>query len=108
MKKAEQVEPINTLLLEQEIVKWKNQPSEMTQHCLFLVKTGGEKVAEIRNEYGGCSIERCINFERREGYMENMRVEVKTDAMLSPEKTKEITSIIEKTIKEIRKTVEKW
>nr|DAO10083.1 MAG TPA: hypothetical protein [Caudoviricetes sp.] len=37
-----------------------------------------------------------------------MRVEVKTDAMLSPEKTKEITSIIEKTIKEIRKTVEKW
>ena len=45
-------------------------------------------MAEIRNEYGGCSIERCINFERREGYMENMRVEVKTDAMLSPEKTK--------------------
>lgn len=75
---------------------------------MFLVKIGGEKVAEIRNEYGGCSIERCINFERREGYMENMRVEVKTDAMLSPEKTKEITSIIEKTIKEIRKTVEKW
>lgn len=65
-------------------------------------------MTEIRNEYGGCSIERCINFERREGYMENMRVEVKTDAMLSPEKTKEITSIIEKTIKEIRKTVEKW
>lgn len=32
-------------------------------------------MAEIRNEYGGCSIERCINFERREGYMENMRVE---------------------------------
>lgn len=31
-------------------------------------------MAEIRNEYGGCSIERCINFERREGYMENMRV----------------------------------
>lgn len=65
-------------------------------------------MAEIRNEYGGCSIERRINFERREGYMENMRVEVKTDAMLSPEKTKEITLIIEKTIKEIRKTVEKW
>lgn len=65
-------------------------------------------MAEIRNEYGGCSIERCINFERREGYGENMRVEVKTDAMLSPKKTKEITLIIEKTIKEIRKTVEKW
>lgn len=28
-------------------------------------------MAEIRNEYGGCSIERCINFERREGYMDN-------------------------------------
>lgn len=65
-------------------------------------------MAEIRNEYGGCSIERCINFERREGYMENMRVEVKTDAMLSPEKTKEITSIVEKAIGEIRKIVEKW
>lgn len=38
MKKAEQVEPINTLLLEQEIVKWKNQPSEMTQHCLFFTR----------------------------------------------------------------------
>ena len=37
MKKAEQVEPINTLLLEQEIVKWKNQPSEMTQHCLKVI-----------------------------------------------------------------------
>lgn len=23
-------------------------------------------MAEIRNEYGGCSIERCINFERRD------------------------------------------
>lgn len=38
MKKAEQVEPINTLLLEQEIVKWKNQPSEMTQHCLSFIR----------------------------------------------------------------------
>ena len=53
-------------------------------------------MAEIRNEYGGCSIERCINFERREGYMENMRVEVKTDAMLSPEKTKEMTCILQR------------
>lgn len=25
-------------------------------------------MAEIRNEYGGCSIERCINFERREHF----------------------------------------
>lgn len=58
-------------------------------------------MAEIRNEYGGCSIERCINFERREGYMENMRVEVKTDAMLSPEKTKEITSIVEKSTRNL-------
>ena len=40
--------------------------------------------------------------------MENQRVEEKTDAMLSPEKTKEITSIVEKAIGEIRKTVEKW
>lgn len=38
MKKAEQVEPINTLLIEQEIVKWKNQPSEMTQHCLSFIR----------------------------------------------------------------------
>lgn len=38
LKKAEQVEPINTLLLEQEIVKWKNQPSEMTQHCLSFIR----------------------------------------------------------------------
>ena len=33
MKKAEQDEPINTLLLEQEIVKRQNQASEMPQHC---------------------------------------------------------------------------
>ena len=38
MKKAEQVEPINTLLLEQEIVKWKNQPHEMTQHFVSQVR----------------------------------------------------------------------
>lgn len=37
-------------------------------------------MAEIRNEYGGCSIERCINFERREGYMENMRVVTRESA----------------------------
>ena len=37
-QKAEQVEPINTLLLQQEIVKWKNQPSEMTQHCLSFIR----------------------------------------------------------------------
>lgn len=48
MQKAEQVEPINTLLLEQEVVKWKNQPSEMTQHCLFFTRQGGETVEEIR------------------------------------------------------------
>ena len=31
-KKTEQAEPISTLPLNQETVKWKNQPHEMTQH----------------------------------------------------------------------------
>ena len=42
MQKAEQVEPINTLLLEQEVVKWKNQPSERTQHFVTVQKKKGE------------------------------------------------------------------
>nr|DAR27112.1 MAG TPA: hypothetical protein [Caudoviricetes sp.] len=36
MKKTEQVEPINTLLLYQEAVKRKNQPSERTQYLVDL------------------------------------------------------------------------
>ena len=49
MKKAEQVEPINTLLLQQEIVKWKNQPSEMTQHCLSFAGLIAAGVALYKN-----------------------------------------------------------
>lgn len=48
MKKAEQVEPINTLLLEQEIVKWKNQPSEMTQHCLSFIRQEVKRMENIK------------------------------------------------------------
>lgn len=65
-------------------------------------------MGKVINEHGGCNIERTINFERKEGYTESIKVEVKTDAMLSPEKTKEVTSIIENTVKEIRTCVEKW
>lgn len=48
MKKAEQVEPIKTLLLEQEIVKWKNQPSEMTQHCLSFIRQEVKRMENIK------------------------------------------------------------
>lgn len=65
-------------------------------------------MAELKSEYGGCRIERTVNFERKEGYTESVMIEVLAKAILSPEKTKEITSIIEKTVEEIRKTVEKW
>lgn len=112
VKNDGQSAPLNAPIVKRRTAcdgEFNTYAGERDDTALFvLIKTGGEKVAEIRDEYGGCSIERCINFERREGYMENMRVEVKTDAMLSPEKTKEITSIVEKAIGEIRKTVEKW
>lgn len=38
MKKTEQAEPIGTLPLNQETVKWKNQPHEMTQHFVSQVR----------------------------------------------------------------------
>lgn len=65
-------------------------------------------MAELKNEYGGCSIERILNFERKIGYIESIKLEMKTDAVLSPEKTKEMTAIIDKAVGEARKIVEKW
>lgn len=38
LKKTEQAEPIGTLPLNQETVKWKNQPHEMTQHFVSQVR----------------------------------------------------------------------
>ena len=69
MKKAEQVEPINTLLLQQEIVKWKNQPSEMTQHCLGT----NEKYNALQ-----IGLENTIMFETRAcDKMEEIRLNLK-------------------------------
>lgn len=48
MKKTEQAEPISTLPLFQETVKWKNQPSERTQHCCPFTRIGGMEMEKER------------------------------------------------------------
>lgn len=48
MKKTEQAEPISTLPLKQETVKWKNQPHEMTQHFVFESVPGYSPIHDDR------------------------------------------------------------
>ena len=71
-------------------------------------KRGGEMVAEIKNEYGGCEIEKAFNFTRKERYIETVKIKIQTEAMLSPEQAKEMTAILEKAVEEAKTVVEKW
>ena len=65
-------------------------------------------MAKILNEYGGCNIEKAFNFERREKYTETVKIQIQTEAVLSPEQAKEITSVLEKAVEEAKKVVERW
>jgi hypothetical protein len=72
-------------------------------------KIGGEeRVAEIRNEYGGCNIEKAFNFKREEEYTEAVKIQIQTEAVLSPEQAKEMTTVLEKAVEEAKRIVEKW
>ena len=65
-------------------------------------------MAEIKNEYGGCEIEKMFGFTRKERYIETVKIKIQTEAMLSPEQEKEMTAILEKAVEEAKKVVEKW
>lgn len=65
-------------------------------------------MAEIKNEYGGCNIEKAFGFKRNENYIETVKIQIQTEALLSPEQAKEMTSVLERAVEEAKKIVEEW
>lgn len=65
-------------------------------------------MVEITNETGGANIERKIFFKRDNHEYQQISVTAYCEGAVTPDETKQITEIVERAGKEIKKIVEEW
>lgn len=65
-------------------------------------------MVQITGENGVITVERKVYFNRGEHEYQNICVSAQCEGTATPDEVKQITEIVEKASKEIKKIVEKW
>lgn len=65
-------------------------------------------MAKILNTYGQGMIERNFNFEKKQGYIETVKAEIKFNAELTGEQTQKLADALSRFTEELKKIVEEF